>query len=370
MLTAPKYITSNTLDEISHATFINAYLVSRGAKPVDFSEFETLPGSTAKGSSGKLRITNLMNLNVDTSWYVRYRSTTNPDFGASFPQAITLENVTAIPRDNSDFHGAKNPNFPGNDHIQAIANVAAFFTLAPSSKAVSSLYSTLSQKVSDPEVLQITIGIGGDEVAHFLEWVDFAGNGVQQPIAPFHDKKSGLAFPDFFNNPPVFPPSLVQPSLIFPLPCEFISPSLPLVAVFVHLLTNLEVQWLRPQVSSQVDSSPAKAQSSSTHSEADGSGSRRRHPPASVAFQFCLCCTRNRGSPHSTKTLDSNKAVPKKVPENWTRSRHRLMMIGARFSWLSCESISAPPSSVCFSPQQHNPNSPSRAAIPIAPTPS
>jgi hypothetical protein len=226
----PQYITSNTLDEISHATFINAYLVSRGAKPVDFSEFETLPGSTAKGSSGKLRITNLMNLNVDTSWYVRYRSTTNPDFGATFPQAITLENVTAIPRDNADFHGTKNPNFPGNDHIQAIANVAAFH-FGTIEQGGSSLYSTLSQKVSDPEVLQITIGIGGDEVAHFLEWVDFAGNGVQQPIAPFHDKKSGLAFPDFFNNPPLFPPSLVQPSLIFPLPCEFISPSLPLVAI-------------------------------------------------------------------------------------------------------------------------------------------
>ena len=37
----------------------------------------------------------------------------------------------------------------------------------------------MSQKVEELEVLQITLGIGGDEIAHFLEWVDFADNGVQ-----------------------------------------------------------------------------------------------------------------------------------------------------------------------------------------------
>src|ERR1700722_9803044 len=88
----PQYIASNTLDEVSHAAFLNAYLESRGAEPVNFTQFETLPGSTATGSSGKLRLTNLMNLTVDTSWYVRYRSAANPDFGATFPQAITLKN--------------------------------------------------------------------------------------------------------------------------------------------------------------------------------------------------------------------------------------------------------------------------------------
>jgi hypothetical protein len=31
--------------------------------------------------------------------------------------------------------------------------------------------------------LKITLSIGGDEIAHFLEWVDFAGNGVQPPLA-------------------------------------------------------------------------------------------------------------------------------------------------------------------------------------------
>jgi hypothetical protein len=228
----PQYIASNTLDEVSHANFINAYLESRGAEPVNFSQFETLKGSTATGSSGKPRLTNLMHLNVDTSWYVRYRSTTNPDLGATFPQAVTLNGVTAIPRNNNDLTGTANSQFPTAvpNHIQAIANTAAFH-FGMIEQGGTSLYAAMSQKVSDPEVLMVTLGIGGDEIAHFLEWVDFAGNGVQQPVAPFTDPVSGLTFRDFFNNPPLQPANLVQPSLIFPVPCEFIDSSLPKVAI-------------------------------------------------------------------------------------------------------------------------------------------
>jgi hypothetical protein len=218
----PQYIASNTIDEISHATFLNGYLESKGAAPVNLDEFRTLQGSQATGAQNLGRLTNLMHLNVDTSWYIRYRSATNPDFGASFPQALKLTNVSAIPRNDSDFNGASNPNFPGNDHIQAIANVAAFH-FGYIEQGGSSLYAALSQKVSSLEVLKITLGIGGDEIAHFLEWVDFAGNAVQQPVAPLSDPVSGLKFPDFFS--PLNP--LTQPSLIFPVPCEFISPDLP-----------------------------------------------------------------------------------------------------------------------------------------------
>ena len=221
----PQYISSNTLDEVSHATFLNAYLESRGAEPVNFDEFVTLPGSTAQGSTGSSRLTNLMNLNVDTSWFVRYRSATNPDLGATFPQAITLTGVTAIPRSDADYEGKSNPNFPGNDHIQAIANVAGFH-FGYIEQGGSSLYAAMSQKVTDPEVLAITLGIGGDEIAHFLEWVDFAGNGVQAPVAPFADPISGLKFPNFFS--PLNP--LIQPSLIFPVPVEF-RPNLPRVSI-------------------------------------------------------------------------------------------------------------------------------------------
>src|SRR6201998_1219013 len=106
----PQYISSNTLDEVSHATFPNAYLYARGAEPVNFDEFRTLPGSTATGSTGIGRLTNLLHLNVDTSWYVRYRSETNPDLGATFPQAINLKGVPAIPRTDADF-GTIDPAF-------------------------------------------------------------------------------------------------------------------------------------------------------------------------------------------------------------------------------------------------------------------
>ncbi len=151
---APQYISSNTLDEISHATFLNAYLVSKGADPVNLDKFRTLQGSKAGPAANVGRLTNLMQLNVDTSWYVRYRSATNPDFGASFPQAITLNGVYAIPRTNADFDGPPFQNatsVPGNVHIQAIANVAAFH-FGFIEQGGSSLYATLSQKVSSLEV--------------------------------------------------------------------------------------------------------------------------------------------------------------------------------------------------------------------------
>jgi hypothetical protein len=205
----PQYITSNTLDEVSHATFLNGYLESRGADPVNLDEFRFLQGSTATGAQDIGRLTNLMHLNVDTSWFVRYRSTTSPDFGATFPQAVNIVNRTAIPRTDADFEGA--------NHIQVIANTAAFH-FGAIEQGGTSLYAAMSQKASSLEVLRITLGIGGDEIAHFLEWVDFAGNGVQAPVAPVSD--NGLTFPNFFTDPPN---PLIQPSLIFPVPAQFIS---------------------------------------------------------------------------------------------------------------------------------------------------
>jgi len=213
-----QYITSNTLDELSHAEFLNAYLLSKGAEPVDLDAFRTLPSSQADGAQNIGRLTNLMNNIIDTSWYTRYRSAGNPDLGGTFPQAIDLVNVPAIPRDNDDFGPAA--------HIQAIANTAAFH-FGMIEQGGSTLYSAMAQKCSNVEVLRIIVSIGGDEVAHFLEWVDFAGNGVQTPIAPVTDPTNGLTFPDFNATGD---PQL-QTNLIFPVPCEFISPNLPRCAV-------------------------------------------------------------------------------------------------------------------------------------------
>ena len=159
-----------------------------------------------------------MNLTVDTSWFTRYRSAQNPDFGATFPQALDLVNLPAIPRNNADFEHKK--------HIQAIAVTAAFH-FGMIEQTGTSLYPVLAQKATNAEVLKILLSIGGDEVMHFLEWVDFAGNGVQPPIAPFTDPTNGVTFPNFNATPN----PLLQTNLIFGIPCEFINPKLPLCSV-------------------------------------------------------------------------------------------------------------------------------------------
>jgi hypothetical protein len=224
----PQYVSSNTLDELSHAAFLNAYLISKGQAPVDLDRFRVLPSSQADGAQQIGRLTNLMKLSVDTSWFTRYHSTTSPDFGVTFAQALPAlfsGQFPGIPTNNTDF------TCP--DHIQAIANTAAFH-FGFIEQAGSSLYATMSQKVTSAEVLRITLGIGGDEICHFLEWVDFAGNGVQPGVAPVTDPTNGLTFPNFDEtvNP------LLQTNLIFPVPCEFISPNLPHCAVIRPVSTN------------------------------------------------------------------------------------------------------------------------------------
>ena len=214
----PQYITSNALDEQSHAEFLNAYLISKGVEPVDFDAFRTLPSSQAAGANQIGRLTNIMDLTVDTSWFVRYRSAKNPDFGANFPQALQLVRVPAIPRTNDDFG-------PTN-HVQAIANTAAFH-FGMIEQTGTSLYPVLAQKATNAEVLKILLSIGGDEILHFLEWVDFSGNAVQPPLAPLVDPNNGLTFPNFDLT---VNPSL-QTNLIFGIATEFISPKLPLCSV-------------------------------------------------------------------------------------------------------------------------------------------
>jgi len=215
-----QYITSNTNDELSHAAFLDAYIASIGAEPVSLDKYRTLPSSTATGAQQIGRLTNLMQLSVDTSWYVRYRSTSSPDFGATYPNALpqlAAGQFTAIPRSDDDFGPA--------DHIQAIANTAAFHFAFIEQGGVS-LYATFAQHASSAEVLEILLGIGGDEIAHYVEWVDFCGNGVQKPVAPLTDPTNGLVFPNFIAEAQV----LTQPNLIFPVPAAFISPNLPLCA--------------------------------------------------------------------------------------------------------------------------------------------
>ena len=221
-----QYIHDNTDDEITHFTFLNAYLMSKGASPANLDQFRTLTGSTATGSSGKPRLTNLMQLTLDTSWWTRYRSSANnPDLDPNFvfPQAVpglASGQFTAIPRTNADLAPA--------DHLQAIANTAAFH-MPTIEQGGNSLYPSMAQRASSVEVLRILISIGPTETMHFQTWSDKAGNAVQPPLAPLTDSTNGLTFPDL-NSPP-FDTETFQTSQIMPEPCPFISRSLPACSI-------------------------------------------------------------------------------------------------------------------------------------------
>jgi Ferritin-like domain len=214
-----QYVHDNTHDEMTHFTFINAYLKSRGAEPVNLDAFRKLPSSTAKGAQQIGRLTNLMQLTVDTSWWTRYRARRkNPDLGATFPPAVPgllKGEFPAIPRSNADLKPAK--------HLQAIANTAGFH-FATIEQGGTSLYPSLAQRVKDPEVLQVVLSIGPTETMHFQTWSDKAGNAP-----PLTDPTNGLVFPDL-NKPPFGGPEF-QTNLIMPHPTTFLTSKLPVCSI-------------------------------------------------------------------------------------------------------------------------------------------
>ena len=222
----PQYISDNTDDEISHARFLNAYLASKGEQPVDLRQFATLAPSKVSFVPQTGRLTNLKQLTVDTSWWARYRSGNNPDFGATFPDAVPSLKTgqhTAIPRNNNELE-LVNPNNP-SDHVKAIAFTAGFH-FGFIEQGGTSLYATLAQKVTSLEVLRILLSIGGSEIMHFQTWQDKAGNAT--PLTDFDPiNNSSVTFTDLTTNQP----ELLQANLIMPEPCIFISRNLPPCAI-------------------------------------------------------------------------------------------------------------------------------------------
>jgi Ferritin-like domain len=226
----PQYIADNTDDELSHAAFLNAYLRSKGARPVNLDRFRTLPSSKATGARQIGRLTNLQTLDVDTSWYVRYRSTENPDLGATFPQAVDITHEPAIPLNDTDTP----PNLPApvppattqEARMQAIANTAGFH-FGYIEQGGSSLYSVMALKATSLEVLRIVVSIGGVETNHFSLWHDKAGNAVAQPLAGVSDPETGVTYPDLNAKGG----ELNQTNLILPEPCAFLNPALPACSI-------------------------------------------------------------------------------------------------------------------------------------------
>jgi hypothetical protein len=226
-----QYVHDNTDDEFSHAAFINAYLVSKGAHPVSLAQFRTLPGSQARGANkNKKRLTNLLQLTVDTSWWTRYRDDAhNPDldgFGV-FPQAVpdlAKGKFRAIPKTDADT--------TNKTHLQAIANTAAFH-FGMIEQGGSSLYPTLALKASSPEVLRILLSIGPSETMHFQTWQDKAGNAPA-----LTDPTNGLTFPDLSKDSVG---QLFLNNLIMPEPSPFISRKLPRCSVIRPVSTSTKI---------------------------------------------------------------------------------------------------------------------------------
>jgi Ferritin-like domain len=211
-----QYIHDNTEDEISHFTFINAFLEENGADTVNLDQFRTLPSSQATGAAQIGRLTNLMQLTVDTSWWTTYRSDSqNPDFGDTLPQAIpdlAVGQHPAIPRSDGDLSPP--------DHLQAIANTAGFH-FGFIEQQGTSLYASLAQRVTNTEVLRILLSIGGSETMHFQTWQDKAGNAP-----PLTDPTTGLVFPDLNADG-----ELLQTNLIMPEPTIFLDRKFPVCSI-------------------------------------------------------------------------------------------------------------------------------------------
>jgi hypothetical protein len=188
----PQYIADNTDDEISHHRFLNNYLQSKGAPPIDLSPFAILPPSGVTGVPQTGRLTNLRQLTVDTSWWTRYRSATqNPDLGGKFENAIpdlAKGQHPAIPQ--TDAEAALNADGTIPNHLQAIASTAGFH-FGFIEQGGTSLYPTLAQKVTNLEVLRVLLSIGPSETMHFQVWHDKAGNAPQ-----ISDTSQNLTFPD------------------------------------------------------------------------------------------------------------------------------------------------------------------------------
>ena len=172
---------------------------------------------------------------MDTSFWGRYRTDKkNPDLGHTFTdsdQAVPSLNVrqhTAIPRTDAD---ANNPNL-----INAIAFTAGFH-FAFIEQGGTSLYPSLAQRVTDPEVLRIVLSIGPTETMHFQTWQDKAGNantnqngppGNPPFTVPDPINKSDVTFVDSFL---LTTEELLQANLIMPEPCPFLSRKFPICSI-------------------------------------------------------------------------------------------------------------------------------------------
>ena len=120
--------------------------------------------------------------------------------------------------------------FPERMPTQATANLikaiafTAGFHFAFIEQGGTSLYPSLAQRVTDPEVLRIVLSIGPTETMHFQTWQDKAGNATAEVSDQI---QSTGTFVDLHYNQP----ETLQANLIMPEPCPFLSRNLPICSI-------------------------------------------------------------------------------------------------------------------------------------------
>jgi hypothetical protein len=204
----PVYTVDITEDELSHAEFINAYLASIGEQPVNLDQFRTIVPPAVAGLRPIGRLTNLTGLTVDTSYFTRYQSTENPDFGATFPQIATIREQPAIPTSNG----------LDEDTLGAMARVAAFH-FASIEQGGTSLYDQFVPFVKSKQVLRIVSSIYATEAIHYAIFRDSLGG-----VTAFRSGDGKLVVPDLTEGQQ-------GSSHVMPKRCDFLDKRFPTCSV-------------------------------------------------------------------------------------------------------------------------------------------
>jgi hypothetical protein len=202
------YTVDITEDELSHAEFINAFLESIGEEPVSLAQFATLQPPQVTGLEQVGRLTNLTDLTIDTSYYTRYRSVENPDFGFQPPQIATIRGRPAIPTSDS----------LNDEQLSAIAQTAAFHF--PSiEQGGTSLYDQFVPFVTNKDVLRIVSSIYATEAIHYAIFRD-----TLTGVTGFNSGDGTLVIPDLTEGK-------LESNRVMPRPCDFLSLDLPKCSV-------------------------------------------------------------------------------------------------------------------------------------------
>jgi hypothetical protein len=202
------YTVDITEDELSHAEFINAFLETIGEEPVSLSQFATLPPPRVTGLEQVARLTNLTHLTIDTSYYTRYRSVENPDFGFQPPQIATIKGRPAIPTSDS----------LSDEQLSGVAQTAAFHF--PSiEQGGTSLYDQFVPFVKNKNVLRIVSSIYATEAIHYAIFRDSLTG-----VTGFDSGDGTLVIPDLTEGQN-------ESNRVMPRPCDFLSLDLPRCSV-------------------------------------------------------------------------------------------------------------------------------------------